>query len=120
MTGLGMYILDANRLPIPVFDSVEWAIWFATAARHVAVDTTEHYRVSTVFLGLDHQYGSGPPLLFETMVFLAEGETGSMDRYATWAEAAAGHERIASMLAFEVAAARKLTIATLTSALATR
>ena len=26
-------------------------------------------RVSTIWLGLDHQWGEGPPLIFETMVF---------------------------------------------------
>jgi len=53
--------------------------------------------VSTVFLGLDHGFGRpGPPILFETMVF-----GGPMDdyqeRYATWDEAEAGHERIVAL-----------------------
>ena len=48
-------------------------------------------RVSTVFLGLDHQHFDGPPLLFETMVFV--GEHGDeMERYSTWDEAVAGHD----------------------------
>jgi hypothetical protein len=56
--------------------------------------------VSTVWLGLDHGYGSGPPLIFETMVFAAKGSeiTSFMDlycvRYSTEAEARAGHERV--------------------------
>lgn len=47
--------------------------------------------VSTVFLVLDYRFGGdGPPLLFETLVFggLFDQEG---DRYATEAEARAGH-----------------------------
>jgi len=51
--------------------------------------------LSTVWLGLDHRYGEGPPLIFESMLF-APGTAHEldMDRYATEAEAAAGHERM--------------------------
>ena len=48
--------------------------------------------VSTVFLGLNHQYGQGPPLIFETMIF---GDRNLVeqycDRYSTLEEAKAGH-----------------------------
>lgn len=52
-------------------------------------------RVSTVWLGLNHQYGDGPPLIFETMVF-PEGSWSEddCDRYSTLAEAEAGHARM--------------------------
>lgn len=50
--------------------------------------------VSTVWLGLDHSHGYGPPLIFETMVF-AEGEPHATvidsARYSTEEEARAGH-----------------------------
>lgn len=36
--------------------------------------------VSTVFLALDHAYGGGPPVLFETLV-LGGSLDQSMDRY---------------------------------------
>lgn len=49
--------------------------------------------VSTVFMGIDHSFGDGPPLIFETMVF-----RGPLDehqwRYSTWGEAEAGHARV--------------------------
>ena len=50
--------------------------------------------VSTVWLGLNHNYGDGPPLIFETMVFPKEGRWGELDceRYTTEAEALAGHQ----------------------------
>lgn len=52
--------------------------------------------VSTVWLGLDHQFGDGPPLIFETMVFPSRGEFGDLDcqRYSTEAEALAGHAQM--------------------------
>jgi hypothetical protein len=48
--------------------------------------------VSTVLLCLDHSFGSGPPLIFETMVF-GPGSSADLDcvRYATKEEAEAGH-----------------------------
>jgi len=46
--------------------------------------------ISTVFLGLDHSFGSGPPLLFETMVFNGPCD-GEQRRTPDWTAAAAGH-----------------------------
>ena len=51
--------------------------------------------VSTVWLGLNHSYGSGPPLIFETMAFGPHSWAELfVDRYSTEAEALAGHEKI--------------------------
>ena len=52
--------------------------------------------ISTVWLGLDHSFGAGPPLIFETMVFPAKGDMGDLDceRYSTEAEAQEGHARM--------------------------
>jgi len=48
--------------------------------------------VSTVWLGLDHQWGDGPPLIFETMVFGGRGKLAdAQQRYATREQALAGH-----------------------------
>jgi hypothetical protein len=91
------YILNADGDPVPV-DLLTWAAWFEDVAqiahRRIARTTLPDGRlVSTVFLGLDHRYGDGPPLLFETMVF-RDGEEEACDRYTTRAEALAGHARI--------------------------
>jgi hypothetical protein len=52
-------------------------------------------RVSTVFLGVDMNHGHyGPPLLFETMVFNDDDWRGFQRRYATIAEARAGHQEV--------------------------
>jgi hypothetical protein len=59
------------------------------------------YFVSTVWLGLDHNYLSdGPPIIFETMVFATspnvEGLGPDLDsrRYSTEAQALEGHEEM--------------------------
>jgi len=53
--------------------------------------------VSTVFIVYDHQFGDGPPLLFETMVFNGDHD-GWQDRYPTWEEAEAGHAAVVAAL----------------------
>jgi hypothetical protein len=87
------YVLNADGDPWPV-DMLTWAQWFEDGdRRRIALDTFPDGRlVSTVFLGLDHSWGDGPPLLFETMVFL-NGDSVDCQRYATRAEALAGHAR---------------------------
>jgi hypothetical protein len=115
------YILTPDKLAIPCKNVIEWAMWFENMERRrVAQDTIDNNWVSTVFLGLDHNFRpSGDPILFETMVF-TDGESGSMDRYRTWAEAAAGHERIASMLRHELHVAGQCSIAALRAVMATK
>jgi hypothetical protein len=56
----------------------------------IAKDAIGDVEVSTVFLGIDRSFGSGPPLLFETMVFGGELDD-EQERYSTEAEALAGH-----------------------------
>jgi hypothetical protein len=59
--------------------------------RKVALTEVGAYRVSTVFLVIDHGWGSKVPLLFETMVFGGDTEF-EMARYSTWEQAMQGHE----------------------------
>jgi len=79
---------------------------------HVADTYIGEYWVSTVWLGTDHSFGSGPPLIFETMIFVrtegdtrvgAEGFDGWMDRYATEAAALAGHDQACAMVRADLA-----------------
>jgi hypothetical protein len=70
------------------------AMYEDTGARIVAKTRVGESEVSTVFLGIDHQFGEGPPLLFETMVFGGDGMDGHTRRYTTWAEAEAGHAEV--------------------------
>ncbi len=90
------YILDGHT-PIPT-DLETWARWFdSDEKRRVGYDDFDGGYVSTVFLGLDHNFGrTGPPLLFETMIFGGPND-GYQERYATWDEAVEGHARILTM-----------------------
>lgn len=64
------YILLPGGMIAPCNDLLEWAEWMETAERVLARTEFEgSITVSTVFLGLDCSFDSGPPLLFETMVF---------------------------------------------------
>jgi hypothetical protein len=58
--------------------------------RTVAKTTTPNGEISTVFIGLDHQFGDGPPLIFETMVFGGTRD-GDMVRCTTWEQAEDNH-----------------------------
>lgn len=51
--------------------------------------------VSTVWLGINHNFGGGKPLIFESMVFPSRGN-GEYDqiRYHTEAEALNGHKKL--------------------------
>jgi hypothetical protein len=71
---------------------MEWERWFEDADRIVEVTMlADDVCVSTVFLGLDHNWREGPPDIFETMIF-----GGPLDheqaRYTTWDEAEIGHK----------------------------
>lgn len=57
----------------------------------IAFDQLEHCAISTVWLGLNHSFTGGPPILFESMIF-GGGYDGDMQRYTTEAEALAGHQ----------------------------
>src|SRR5437773_1498037 len=88
------YILEGTE-PVRCHDALTWAQWFETANRQVA-DTwmTPTLLVSTIFLGLNHQFfEDAPPLLFETMVF-RNGHGDEQERYTTWHEAEQGHEHM--------------------------
>lgn len=54
--------------------------------------------VSTVWLGLDHNWwAGGPPLIFETMIFGGPLD-GELWRYSTPEQARAGHRRVVRLV----------------------
>jgi hypothetical protein len=55
-------------------DTLQWALLFNETKQRIVGKTTTLYgeNLSTVWLGLDHSFGTGPPLpplIFETMLF---------------------------------------------------
>ena len=93
------YILK-DRVPVPCENLLDWARWFETADRHVAKSVNDKVRVSTVFLGLDHQWGKGPPMLFETMIFGGEHDQ-YQERCSTFEEAKMMHKKACELAGVE-------------------
>ena len=100
----GQYILD-RQTPVPCNELMKWGAWLQNSKRLVGGKTKRGVRVSTVFLGLDHQYGEGDPLLFETMIFGGELDKDCV-RYSTMNQAREGH-RVAVKLARRVTQCKK-------------
>lgn len=83
-------------------DVETWGEWFENickgddpmAGRRVGATHIDDTCVSTVFIGLDHQYEPlGSALWFETMIMRGPLD-GEMRRYTRWNEAEAGHKRM--------------------------
>lgn len=93
----GQYILD-GKTPVEAKSTMQWAEWFEKATKDgTRVVKQSHLpnnvMVSTVFLGIDHNFLSkGDPILFETMIF--GGGNEFQERYSTWDEAEEGHNRV--------------------------
>jgi hypothetical protein len=102
------YILNAHGEPEPCPDLLTWARWYESADRRVAQDMDEgapgggKVHVSTVFLGRDHGFGRGLPVLWETLVFggVLDGE---MQRYTSLADALAGHQAMCTRVGATIA-----------------
>ncbi len=97
----------------------EWANDFdRNDKKRVAATHVADYWISTVWLGMDHSFGEGPPLIFETMVF-NQSEVSKRDkedwldkwcdRYATEERALAGHAQVVAMVEERVQLLRQAT-----------
>lgn len=90
---MGMYIRDRRTGRVrPTEDLHEWVI---NREKNKRVELTHvgNCSVSTVFLGLDHNYSQvGPPIVYETMVFCRDDfQECYARRYATEEESMLGH-----------------------------
>jgi hypothetical protein len=82
---------DRRGYPMPM---ATWAECFEDPAyKRIALTRLPGGRkwVSTVWLGLDHQWGAGSPLIFESMVFGRGMSELDTRRYSTEEEAREGH-----------------------------
>lgn len=112
------YILNEAHEVVPA-ELLEWARWFEDFNnRRVRLTRIGPYYVSTVFMGLNHSWEEdGPPLVFETMVYIKNRHTvkfpeipeagikgwekqldseflDTQERCSTWDEAIVQHERV--------------------------
>jgi hypothetical protein len=68
------YILE-NKVPVEVSifgDFVKMMAFQESGGMIVKQEYFGNFYISTVFLGLDHNFGTGKPVLFETMIFTTE------------------------------------------------
>lgn len=95
------YILDADGNPVPEPDVIAWANWFEKADYRVASSRcNDGTIVSTVFLGLDHNFMGGEPLLWETMTFPPSHTAwdGFQLRYSTREHALEAHKMVVTAI----------------------
>jgi hypothetical protein len=95
---MSKYILK-DGVPVPEPDIYKWGAWMEDFEEHCRVAWAEigEVKVSTVFLGLDHNYFGSPPILFETMIFNGEHDQ-YQERYYTLEEAMQGHEHAVALV----------------------
>ena len=89
------YILDGHK-PKREPNEKKWGKFYSNRT-NLRVDFTlvPHGHVSTIFLGIDHNFsGKGAPVLFETMAFIAGDGDSVCVRTCTWEEAQAAHDEM--------------------------
>jgi len=95
-----LYVLQ-GKLAVPVSTMDDWIERFDHRTKHVCQTRVGGILISTVFLGLDHSFGSGLPQLFETMVFRG-GQGDECERCGTWVEAEVQHAAVVAVVRAEI------------------
>jgi hypothetical protein len=95
-----LYILDENGEPVLEPDFTKWGEWFENhyPARRIALSSVGEWTISTIFLGMDHSFEDGPPVLWETMVFGPEPWSDQQWRFTTREGAISHHDQIAEYI----------------------
>ena len=100
---MNTYILNEDGEPVLESDTIAWGRFMSDREARVVAKSEVGWplgkktEVSTIFLGLDHSYSGGPPILWETMVFGGKHD-GWQDRYTSLDDAAEGHLRVVEAL----------------------
>ncbi len=93
---MNWYILK-DKIPVKasMFEANDWM----SDHKNKVVEQTEigSVFISTVFLGLDHAWGGGEPVLFETMVFGGKFD-GHQQRYCSYDAAEKAHKLMCDMV----------------------
>ncbi len=84
-----LYKLSGEEI-IEVDNLLDWGKWYEEADTSIDKDQIDDILVSTVFLGINHAYDDGDPVLFETMFFGGVLDQ-QMRRYTTIIDARLGH-----------------------------
>lgn len=96
------YKLTESKEIVEVKDLIEWANWYEFNDRVVKSEHYEDFFISTIFIGLDHNFGNYPtkkPILFETMIFDGKSITERYcQRHHTYIDALIAHDEIVAKL----------------------
>lgn len=91
-----MFTLDKQGKPKRCNNTLKWGRWMQEIGKGRIVEQTNigKVMVSTVFLGLDHSFGSKIPVLWETMIFGSKRKAlaGYQERYTSLSGAKKGHK----------------------------
>jgi hypothetical protein len=88
---MNYYILNGHT-PVREPNMLAWGQWMETADCHVNQTTIGVLWISTIFLGIDHNFFAGqPPRLFETIIFGFDHDDSYQTRCATWEQAERMH-----------------------------
>lgn len=116
-------LADDGETPVPVATMSEWrgiqdrrriigATYLASDGAPIPKDQQWVAMISTVFLALDHNHmPSGPPVLWETMIFPTEDSQQTCDfqqRYTSRASAVAGHQCVVEAVQGHLQAGKSL------------
>jgi len=91
-----MYYILKDKEPVKA-TLEEFGKFMVDADRVVARAEIGETVVSTVFLGIDHNFLGGSPLLFETMIFGGEHDQ-YQDRCSTYEEALKMHKKALNLV----------------------
>jgi len=99
-----MKYLLVNKKVVHEPGLMKWAHAMEKSERVIKQERLKGFYISTIFLGINHNYGEGKPLLFETMVFSENKKTvddvmdGRTMRYTNYIEAEQGHQEIVNQI----------------------
>jgi hypothetical protein len=95
---MAWYILDDENKPVrsTIDDCSKW-LQENPERKAVKQEHVGDIYVSTVFLGLDHSWDEGKPVLWETMIFGGEHDQ-YMDRYSSVEDALEGHQTALNLI----------------------
>jgi len=92
---------DRNMNPISLD---EWALKVEDMDyKFIRQETIGRYLISTIWMGIDHNFYGSAPLIFETMIFVDSKDPNDelhlyQARYTTEAQAITGHEEAVAMV----------------------
>lgn len=98
----GHYV-EIDGAPRLATNLMQWCVGMEGCRRVEVTQVGEHH-VSTVFLGLDHAFARGAPVLYETMIFHQDNKEDHtwldfQRRYSTRQEALEGHYNVVTVIA---------------------